>query len=225
MKPSLPQPCYRTPSEMPALEKLVSPGGSERSTAPAIHRLLRQTALQNRNNHLQRFYSIRSVAKRFHVPPATVSRIYRQLSSEKLIRMIWGSRTLLEPAKSLNSECRCVGIAVNLRRFVGSPDYRLSIITLQTELWNHAVSEHLLFFEIQPDEVVQICTRNHHPDIDAVVWPSADPLDKHALLRLHDLGIRLVCWSDHPIPGVSECYTVSPRCTIRMIVRQKVLKI
>lgn len=226
VKDTLSHPGYRTPSGLPALEKLVCPAlGFERSPAVAVHGLLRQTALENRNSHLQPFYSIRAVADRFHVPPATVSRIFRQLSSEKLLRMVWGSKTLLEPAESANSECRCVGIAVNLSRFIGSPDYRLSILTLQTEMWNHAVTEHLLFFEIQADEVVHMCTRNHHPDIDVVVWPWADPLDKHALLRLHDLGIRLVCLSEHLIPGISECYTVSRRRTIRTIVRKEILKI
>ena len=193
--------------------------------AGAIATRLRQIAAKARNDHLQPFYSIRAVADRFHVPPATISRIYRQLSSEKLLRMVWGSKTLLEPAESASSECRGVGIAVNLSRFVTSPDYRMSILTLQTEMWNHAVTEHLLFFEIQPDEVVHICTRNHHPDIDVVVWPWVDPLDKHALLRLHDLGIRIVCLSDHLIPGISECYIISRRRTIRTIVRKEILRV
>jgi hypothetical protein len=73
---------------------------------------------------------------------------------------------------------------------------------------------------------VHMCKRNHHhPDIGVVVWPWAEHSDKHALLRLHDLGIRLVCLCDRLIPGVSECYPISARQTIRTIVRQKILKV
>ena len=218
--------CHRTPL-LPKLDKLICPAAnSERTSAAAVHTLLRRMALQNRNNHLQPFYSIRAVADRFRVPPATISRIYRQLSSERLLRMVWGSKTLLEPVQSSrNIECRSAAIAINLHRFVESPDYRVSILVLQSEMWNHAISEHLLFFEQQADEVVNMCTRNHHPEFDLVVWPWADPLHRHALLRLHDLGIRVVCMCENAIPGVSECHIISPRCTIRTIVRKKILKI
>jgi DNA-binding transcriptional regulator YhcF (GntR family) len=192
----------------------------------SVHAVLRQTALENRNDCLRPFYSIRAVADHFHVPPATVSRIYRRLSSEKLLRMIWGSKTLLEPLESSRKrECRFIGIPVKLDRFVASPDYRASILTLQLEIWNHEVNEHILFFEQRGDHVVHLCTRNHHPRIDTVVWLLPEASHRQTLLRLHDLGFRVICLSDQVISGVPDCYAISSRCTVRTIVRKTILKI
>jgi len=221
----LSHPCRRLPPELPELDELVCARKGSVPRSASIQRLLRNTALESRSDHLQRFYSIRAVATHFHVPPATVSRIYRRLSAERLLRSVWGSKTLLEPLQSSQkNDCRFVGIPVELNRFIASPNYRGSVLTLQLEIWNHEVNEHILFFE-RPDEVVRLCTRHHHPHIDTVIWLLPEPSHRQTLQRLHDLGFQVICLSDAAISGIPDCYMISPRDTVRTIVRKRVLGI
>src|ERR1700730_1767503 len=126
--------------ELPNLNQLFDDQDPSTISSASIEALLKQIAIKKQNGKLQPFYSIRTVANHFHVPPAKVSRIYQRLSSERLLRMVWGSKTLLEPHKSSrNSESMSAGVAVNLGRFVESSDYRVSILLLQLEMWNHEV--------------------------------------------------------------------------------------
>jgi DNA-binding transcriptional regulator YhcF (GntR family) len=216
----------RVPYGLPDLGALECTRVPYLDKAGAIATRLRQIAAKTRNDDLQPFYSMRAVADHFHVPLARVSRIYQRLSAERLLRTVWGSRTLLEPNRSSrNSESRSIGIAIDLGRFLKSSDYRVSILSLQFEIWNHEIIDQLLFFEEEPGELVRLCTRNHHPHISTIVWLLPERSHNQTLLRLHDLGLRVICLSDHVVPGIADCYTVSPRCTIRTIIRKKILKI
>jgi hypothetical protein len=187
---------------------------------------LRRTALKNRSDHLQPFYSIRAVADHFHIPPATVSRIYRRLSSERLLRTVWGSKTLLEPIESAKrKQPSTVGVPVALARFTNSPAYRQLILNLQREIWNQGVKEHFMFFENGGEEIISLCKQQHFSEVDMIVWLSPDVSDKQTLLRLHDIGICLICVGDVPISGIKDYYTISPALSLRKIVRERILKI
>src|SRR5262249_52154338 len=140
MQTYVPQTRRRIPVGLPALDGFACASDESFKKADTIAALLREIAVKTQNDHLQSFYSIRSIADHFHIAPAMVSRIYHRLGTEGLLRMIWGSKTLLEPAKSgRNGECRCVGIPVDLNRFVSSTDYRESVILLQVEMWDHEI--------------------------------------------------------------------------------------
>jgi len=216
----------RLPPELPNLDEISCNRDSSTASPTAIQDVLRRIAIERRNDELQPFYSIRAVADHFHVPLAKVSRIYQRLSAERLLRTVWGSRTLLEPNRSLrNSEPRSIGIAIDLCRFLKSADYRASILSLQLELWNHEVNDHLLFFAEEPGELVCLCTRNHHPHTHTLVWLLPQASHSQTILRLRDLGFRVFCLSDQMIPGVPDCYVISRRCTIRTIIRKKILNI
>ena len=217
---------HRRHPELPNLDDLCSHQDPSRISSVSVQDLLKRIATERQNDKLQPFYSIRTVANYFHIPPAKVSRIYQRLSSERLLRMVWGSRTLLEPHKSSrNSKSMSVGVAVNLDRFVESSDYRVSILLLQLEMWNHEVDDHLLFFKEDSSEIARLCTRNHHPRINTIVWLLPEASHNQTLLRLRDLGLRVICVSDHVIRGIPDCYIISPRYTIRAIVRKRILNI
>ncbi len=216
----------RVPYGLPDLGALECSSRPYFNIAGAIATRLRQIAAKTRNDHLQPFYSMRAVADHFRVPPAMVSRIYHRLSAEGLLRTLWGSKTLLEPAKaSGNGHCRCIGLPVNLTRFTASAEYCTAILLLQLELWNHEVDEHLLFFKQHEDEVVSVCTRNHHPHIDTVVWLFPSASCRQTLLRLRDVGFRVFCLTDRPMRSVPDCHTISDRSSVRMIIRSQILKI
>jgi DNA-binding transcriptional regulator YhcF (GntR family) len=216
---------HRVPPELPPLAKLNQLEFNDVPSSAAILKFLRHVAFKNRSKCLQPFYSIRAVAEHFQVPAATVSRIYRQLCQEKLLRTVWGSKTLLEPKSSKNGECKSVGIPVNISRFAASSDYRGAVLRLQLEVWNHGVIDHILFFDQQSDEVLYLCSRPHHPSIDAIVWLLPELSYKQTLLRLRDAGVRAFCLSDQIFPGVPHYYRILDRSTIRTVVRKNVLNI
>jgi DNA-binding transcriptional regulator YhcF (GntR family) len=226
METILPCSRRRVPHGLPELSVLECRNRTAIDKVDTITGLLRDVAMKTQNDRLQGFYSIRSVAEHFRVPPARVMRIYHRLGEEGLLRMVWGSRTLLEPLKSSrNGECRCVGIAVDLHRFATSADYRESVVALQVEMWNHEVDEHFLFFKEQEDEIIGLCKRNHHPHIDTVLWFLPSACCRPTLLRLHDLGLRVFSLSDKPIRGMPHCYVIADRSSMRRVIRRQVLKI
>ena len=226
METGLPHSRRRTPYGLPELDGLDRPNEPSADKAATIAALLRRIAAKSRNHHLQPFYSMRLVAEHFDVPPAMISRIYHRLSAEGLLRMIWGSKTLLEPAKSgRNGNGQCIGIPVNLKWFADLPEYRASILLLQLEMWNHEVDERLLFFSEHENEIVTLCTRNHHPRIDAVVWLFPSKSCKQTLLRLHDLGLRVFSLPDRSMREVPGSGTGSDRFSIRTMIRRQILNI
>jgi len=140
--------------------------------------------------------------------------------------MIWGSKTLLEPqALAGNGHCKSIGIPVGLGLFMESVEYRETILLLQSEIWNHEIEERLLFFRNNQYEIVALCTQNHHPRIDTIVWLFPDGSSKSAMLRLRDLGFRVFCLSNQLITGMPDCHLVSGRSSIRTILRKEVLRI
>ena len=226
METTLPNSRRRIPYGLPELDGLECSHELSANKAGGIATLLRQIAAKTRKDHLQPFYSMRLVAEHFRVPPAMVSRIYHRLGAEGVLRMIWGSKTLLEPVKSgPNGHCACVGIPVDLNRFVGLPNYRLSILRLQLEMWNHEVDEHLLFFREHEEEIVTLCTRGHHPQLDTIFWLFPSDSCRHTLLRLRDLGLRVFSLTDQAKSGLPARHTISNHSMMRMIIRKQILRI
>src|SRR5229473_80320 len=102
-----------SPRGLPDLAQL-EPINSGEAGSVSLEAILRRVAQENRNGHLQLFYSIRSVADHFRVPSATISRIYRRLSADRILRMIWGSKTLLEPQQTTGTaHCRTIRLPVS----------------------------------------------------------------------------------------------------------------
>jgi hypothetical protein len=216
----------RVPYGLPALGGLECSSDQSNRKVDTIAALLREIAVKTQNDHLQCFYSIRLIAEHFHIAPAMVARIYHRLGAEGLLRMVWGSKTLLEPVKSgRNGNCRCVGIPVDLNRFVSSPDYRESVLLLQVEMWRHEIGEHLLFFREHEDEIVAHCKGNHHPDLDTLIWLFPRTFCRQILLQLHDLGLRVLSLSERAMPHVPHWHTVSDGASIRKVIRKQLLGI
>src|SRR5947207_3896330 len=136
----LPGRSHRTAPELPDLRKLTLDRDRTEAKAALVLKLLRQTATECQNVHSLPFYPVRAVASHFGVSPATVSRIYNRLSSERLLRLIWGSKTMVEPLESAErTQPRMIGIPVAIPRFTTSLNYRQAILNLQHEIWNHRV--------------------------------------------------------------------------------------
>jgi DNA-binding transcriptional regulator YhcF (GntR family) len=132
--------------KLPSLSKLTLPRHSPRSRAVLVLKLLRRTARRTRQSQAIRFYSIRSVAARFHVSPTIVSRHYRQLQSEGLLTAVWGSKTII-PASAPPVTKRTYVIPVSVTELTKSESYRNYVLSLHRRLRNRGIAEHLILFE------------------------------------------------------------------------------
>jgi DNA-binding transcriptional regulator YhcF (GntR family) len=226
MKPNLRQHQQHIGPELPKLEKVTAKRSRSEPKPANIVKVLRKIALEFRSDRARPFYTVRAVAKRFRIAPATVSRLYRQLSAERLLRPIWGSKTLLEPREVKDKRKRKlqgIGMPVDLVRFTTAAEYQETILAAQRELWNAGVIAHLLFFERSPKEAVAVLSRYHEASIDTVLWISPEPTNAGMLLPPRELGMRVACVAPRRIDGIEECHTIPAGYTIRKIVRERLL--
>jgi hypothetical protein len=209
---------------LPALDELIIEQSRSETKAALLLKLLRQTAAECQNDRSHPFYPVRAVAERFGISPATVSRVYQHLSAERLLRLVWGAKTLLEPIECAGKRRPGnVAIPVDLIRFTTSADYREEILTLQRDLWNYKVAEHLIFFERSSEEVLHACKRYHLSCVDTVIWLFPENVSLKTFSGLIEVGRRVICIATDPVAGVRECYTLSSACTISKVVREKIL--
>lgn len=223
MRRSPPRPSRRVAKRLPNLDTLQLQDGRSETGMELLLELLRRTAMQNQNEQLRPFYSIREVADHFTIPQTTVGRVYERLRSDGLLRTIWGSKTMLEPVAAIKGqETNTIGIAVDLSRFTNSLDYRRSILDLQRELWNRRTGERLLFFQDHGQEIIRVCKRYSASDMNTIIWLLPEVSNKRAILKLNSAGIRVICLAHVAISGIRDCYLIAPGRAIGKILRETV---
>jgi DNA-binding transcriptional regulator YhcF (GntR family) len=223
MKTNSPRPSAR-PAELPLLEQLTINQSEAEPKSLAVLRLLRRIARQCQTEHAHPFYPVRAAAAHFGLSRATIARLYQQLSSEGLLRLVWGAKTRLEPlASTRRRKPQTIAIAVDLCRFSTSLDYRLAILDLQRELWRSKVADRLIFFQNAAEEVVRLCHRYHVHRVDTVIWLAPGNVSPAIFAKLSTLGLRLICIAANPVAGARECYLPPPGCTIGRLVRDQIL--
>ena len=132
--------------KLPGLSRSTLPRHSPRSRAGLVLKLLRRIARRTRQSQAIRFYSIRSVAARFHVSPTIISRHYQQLQSEGLLTTIWGSKTMI-PALPAPVRKGTYVIPVSVKELTKSESYRNYVLNLHRRLRSRGIAEHLILFD------------------------------------------------------------------------------
>jgi DNA-binding transcriptional regulator YhcF (GntR family) len=210
---------------LPRLEQLRVPETAAQPRSLLVQELLRDIALRSRNSKFQSFYSIRSVAAHFNLPPATIRRIYRKLSDEKLLRLVWGSRTLLEPLATAKRERpRAIAIPVALTQFITSREYRSLIFKLQHEIRKAGDMERLLFFENDGTTIPDDCKECGFRNVDVVMWLLPEGIHRSVLLRLKDMGLDVTCIGYGTFSGVRNCKLDNASQNVSTVFRREVLK-
>jgi DNA-binding transcriptional regulator YhcF (GntR family) len=131
---------------LPSLVKLRLSRHSRSSSKGSVLNLLRRVARRNRQTQAIRFYSIRSVATRFHVSPTVVSRYYQQLQAEGLLTTVWGAKTIIAPLPAPTRKKAYV-IPISVTELMVSESYRNYVLSLHRRLRSRGIAEHLIFFE------------------------------------------------------------------------------
>jgi hypothetical protein len=160
--------------------------------------LLRKAARQGRNRKTQRFYSIRNVAARFRIAPTTVARMFDQLKRERVIRSVWGSQTILDPAP-LDRQIRIRGVIAVLApvEFIASKtDGRESLATLTHEWWQMGFAARVWPYDAYDAECAVFVERVLAEKPDVIFWISASSRTNLLARRLLNCGIRVVQIAD-----------------------------
>ena len=178
--------------DLPKLASLCDVHAPLKEKAALARRLLRQTAIENREPEGRAFYSIRAVAKHFSLPPTTVARLYEQLKTEGVLGSIWGSKTIIE-ALEIDKDIRLratVGLPVSLSAFSISPGYRRFFCVLEQGLWKYRFGSHLVFYEGEFPEAPTFVESFVDYKADVVVWFAPPSRASNAIARLKDCGIK-----------------------------------
>jgi DNA-binding transcriptional regulator YhcF (GntR family) len=181
--------------------------------------LLREVALKTQKEQPQNFYSIRDVAKRFRVPLAMVSKIYRQLGREGVLSSVRGSKTTLQ-GSSYDRKITVrafVGLPATISSFVTNQDYRMFFIKLRRELRLRGFAAAMLYLDHEGP--LNFADRVHRYEIDTVIWFSPEAHMRQAILQIKDSGVRLVGVANGGLPIIPCRYEIHREAAIRTVLK------
>ena len=195
--------------DLPALESLIPANSTAKDKMDLVLRLLRQAAERRRESKGRPFYSIRTVARHFRLPPTTVTRLYGQLKTEGVLGSIWGSKTIIEPV-DMDKDIRLkafVGLPVSLREFSLVPSYRDFFRLMQHTLWKQRFGSQLVFYENGFGNSSKFADTLFNYRVDVVIWLAPSSKMSNTVARLRDRGVRLITIANGlPINGDSGYY-------------------
>jgi hypothetical protein len=184
-------------SNLPALKSLI-PANTAKEKMDLLLRLLRQAAMERRESEGRPFYSIRTVARHFNLPPTTVTRLYGQLKMEGVLGSIWGSKTIVEPV-AIDKDIRLraiVGLPVPFRAFSTTRDYRVFVGAMQRALWNRRFGSHIVFYEDSAADFSAVADALFESKVDIVVWLTPPRNISSTIARIRDRAVHSVSIAD-----------------------------
>jgi hypothetical protein len=176
----------------------------------SLLQILRSLAIKHQREQPRVFYSLREVANRFRVRISTVAKIYHDMEQEGLLSRVRGSKTVLN---SLRNNRRLsvrgfVGLPALISNFITIQDYRRFFISIRRELWLRGFATTMFFF--RPDEAAdgRLSDELKSYEVDTVIWLHPGRTARETLLRLSDMGIRVIVISQVGTPSMPCRYYV-----------------
>jgi hypothetical protein len=188
-------------------------------TVDGLRQTLRSLAVKNQREQSRVFYSLREVAKQFKVSVSTVAKIYHDLEQEGLLSRVRGSKTVLNGLRSNRrlSVRGFVGLPALISSFITIPEYRAFFIYIRRELWLRGFATTTFFF--RPDEAAdrRLTDELKNYDVDNVIWLHPGRSAFETLLRLADLGVRVIVISQVGTPSMPSRYYVWKQRAIEIL--------
>lgn len=156
--------------------------------------VLREIAIENQTDQPQAFYSMRDIASGLRVPLSSVPPACRQLEREGLLTRIRGSKTILQGAlfdRRLTVRA-FVGLPACLSSFLTIQDYRSFFMSIRRELRLHDFASAMPLFKRDELGGMTISESFKSYEVDTVVWFSPPRASRESLVRLIDMGIRVI---------------------------------
>jgi hypothetical protein len=112
-----------------------------------------------------------------------------------------------------------IGLPVLFSNFIAIPEYRTFFICIQRELWLRGFATTMVFF--RPDEAADetLSRQLKTYEVDTVIWYQPARSAKESLLRLSDMGIRVVGISQIGTPIAPSRYYVWKERAVEALLR------
>lgn len=190
------------PRQMPRqkISRLLPPLPTRSRLAEAAHKterltqILRRVAIKNQRDQPRAFYSVRDIAEAYRVPLSTVSEVYRLLEQEGLLTRVRSSRTLLQGRQfDRRLGVRAfIGLPASLSAFITIQAYRMFFIRIRRELRLRGFATGMVFYEREEARTAALSQRLKAYEVDTVLWFQPPKEARETVVRLADLGIRLL---------------------------------
>jgi hypothetical protein len=178
--------------------------------ADSLLEILRSLAIKNQREQPRVFYSLREVARQFRVPVSTVAKIYHDMEQEGLLSRVRGSRTVLNGLRNNRqlSVRGFVGLPALMSHFIAIQDYRTFLICIRRELWLRGFATTMFFFRHDEAANGTLSDQLKSYDVDTVIWLQPGRSARETLLRLSDMGIRVISISQVGTPSIPSRYYI-----------------
>jgi len=191
------------PRNLPGLDRLFPNFSGFENTANKRYQLelaLREAVLNLRGTERMNFYSMREISNFFNISLKSVSVVFERLSKEGYFTIIRGSHTVMEGIRTApKSGLRgVVGIPVALPSFVFGPNPRSFFIKLENELRHRGYVVDFIFYSVLEADEGELLDRLRDHEMDIAFWMSPVRAAGEIMLRLRDLGVKLVVVGDTP---------------------------
>ena len=187
-----------------------------------LRQLLRSLAIKNQREQPRVFYSLREVATRFKVPISTVAKIYREMEWEGLLSRVRGSKTVLNGLrKSRRLSVRgLVGLPALISHFITIHEYRTFFIWMRRELWLRGFATTTFFLRPNEEADGTLTDQSKNYEVDMVIWLQPGRSAFETLLRLSDMGIRVIAISQVGTPSIPSRYFVWRERAIERLLKE-----
>jgi hypothetical protein len=193
------------------------------TAAPTVNLVgvLREIAIKHQTDQPQTFYSMRDIASGLRVPLSSVPSACRQLEREGLLTRVRGSKTILEGAQfDRRLTVRAfVGLPACLSSFLTIQDYRTFFMSIRRELRVQGFASAMPLFKRNELGGTIISDRFKSYEVDTVIWLSPAPASRESLMRLLDMGIRVVAVSQGERLPLRARYQVRREEAVRTLLR------
>jgi hypothetical protein len=172
--------------------------------------ILRKVAFKNQRTQPRAFYSVREVARSFHVTLSTACRAYGHLEQEGLLTRVRGSKTLLQGRHyDRRLEVRAfVGLPACLSSFITIQAYRNFFIKIRRELRLRGFATAMVFCEKDETQTAELSERLKTYEVDTVIWFQPPREAAKTAQWLADFGIRVIGIAHGGFPSIPCRYDI-----------------
>jgi hypothetical protein len=132
------------------------------------------------------------------------------MEEEGLLSRVRGSKTVLNSLRNNRqlSVRGFVGLPALMSHFIAIQDYRTFLICMRRELWSRGFATTMFFFRHNEAVDGTLSEQLKSYEVDSVIWLQPGRSARETLLRLSDMGIRVISISQVGTPSIPSRYHV-----------------
>jgi hypothetical protein len=143
------------------------------------------------------------------------------MEQEGLLTRVRGSKTVLNGLRNNRqlSVRGFVGLPALMSHFIAIPDYRTFLMCMRHELWLRGFASTMCFFRHDDAANGKLSNQLKKYEVDMVIWLQPGRSARETLLRLSDMGIRVISISQVGTPSIPSRYYVWREQAIEVLMK------